>query len=80
MSLDQQLVERFARQLHHDDESLVVGDATHAEEMDAVGVVYVGHRHHLLVGSDTFLLQDLTGDVLSLVVSAVDGWREPYPT
>lgn len=80
VSLDQQLVERLAGQLHHDDESPIGGDARHAEEMDAVRVVYVVHRHHLLVGCDALLLQDLAGDVLTLVVAAIDEEKRRYPT
>lgn len=80
VSLDQQLVERLAGQLHHDDESPVGGDARHAEEMDAVRVVYVVHRHHLLIGRDALLLQDLAGDVLTLVVAAIDEEGRRYPT
>ena len=76
VSLDQQLVERLAGQLHHDDESPIGG----AEEMDAVRVVYVVHRHHLLVGCDALLLQDLAGDVLTLVVAAIDEEGRRYPT
>ena len=80
VSLDQKLVERLARQLHHDDESPVGWDATHAKEMNAVGIVYVIHRQHLLVGGGAFLLHNLAGDVLSLVMTVVDRQEEAYPT
>ena len=80
VSLDEELVERLARQLHHDDESPILRDATHAEEVDAVGIVYVVHRQHLLVGGDAPFLQNLAGDVVSLVTAAVDRREERYPT
>ena len=80
VSLDQQLVERLAGQLHHDDESPIGGDARHAEVMDAVRVVYVIHRHHLLGACVALLLQDLAGDVLTLVVAAIDEEGRRYPT